>query len=77
MRRAVMGCSSEGDGNVAGTPASPGQSAERADSIQGWPKEGFGDRQTGGVKKTASGTIVFDGPSWGSLVMEDPDAYNP
>lgn len=58
-------------------PPGAGQASGRMEDMQSWPEGGFGKNQTGGVTKSASGTLVFDGPSWNSLVMEDPDAYNP
>eukprot|EP00892_Ulva_mutabilis_P003425 jgi/Ulvmu1/1454/UM011_0184.1 len=63
--------------NAVGGPGGAAVTSEPVDEIGGWPKGGFGNQPTGEIRKTASGTIVFDGPSWGSLVMEDPDAYNP
>lgn len=43
-------------------------------ALSGWPKEGFETQQARTVTKTPSGSFVFDGPSWASLAIEEPDS---
>lgn len=63
-------------GSVAGVPpqAKAEQEGGAAAGPPNWLDEGLSALQAKGATKTASGTFVFDGPSWASLAIDDPDA---
>jgi hypothetical protein len=48
--------------------------AEKVDAVSSWPEGGFKPPKLEGIKMSASGNIIFDGPSWSSLDNEAREA---